>query len=125
MRRIYGHERGFAPGEILSVTRDEQGRSPDNHHPGLSADGRYLAYIEETHDDPASPTCRIVVREWQTARIARLACPEPVAALPDPTPVFDRDGRMLRWFREPLTVNSAMEGGLTPTTTITLPNPFE
>ena len=125
MRRIYGHERGFAPGEILSAVRDEQGRSLDNHHPSLSADGRYLAYIEETRDGPASPTCRIVVRERQTARIARLACPEPVAALPDPTPVFDRDGRMLRWFREPLTVNSAMEGGPTPTTTIALPNPLE
>mgnify|MGYP003815382007 CR=1 FL=1 len=125
-RQIYSHVRGLVPAYALSAVRDEWGQRLDHHHPGLSADGRYLAYIEETRDSSGlAITCRVVVREQSARRETRFACPETVADLPDPTPVFSEEGRLLQWFHEPLPVGSALDGRPAwPTATIARINPL-
>ncbi len=126
LRQVYGHARGVAPAEILSASPDESGRPLDNHHPDLSADGRYLAFIEETHDSTGQTiACQVMVKERMTGREARSTCPAMVTALPDPTPYFSADGQMLQWFHEPLSVNPAVDGIPTlPAAAVTLPNPL-
>ena len=56
--------------QVLSYDLDEQDRPLDNHHPAVSADGRFVAYRED------SAACGIRVNDYQQQATSLLACPE-------------------------------------------------
>ncbi|NCC93860.1 MAG: hypothetical protein EOM10_11335 [Opitutae bacterium] len=89
---------GAAAPEPLSLDRDEAGGALDNHHPAISADGRYVAYLE-AGGEGAAPTCRVHVYDRDTGDFRRVACPDAVAADPEAArPVFVAEGAGLEWF---------------------------
>ncbi len=88
---------GAAP-EPLSLDRDEAGGALDNHHPAISADGRYVAYLE-AEGEGAAPTCRVHLYDRDTGDFRRVACPDAVAADPEAArPAFAAEGARLEWF---------------------------
>jgi hypothetical protein len=87
---------GQAP-EPISLAQDAAGVPLDNHHPAISADGRYVAYLEAAADGGA-PSCRVHVYDRDTAAYQRTPCPEPLAADPEQArPAFSADGRWVQW----------------------------
>lgn len=71
----------MAAPEPLSLDQDASGSPLDNHHPAISGDGRYLAYLE-TATGTAGPPARCMS---MTARAAvTSANPVPPNSLPRP-----------------------------------------
>ena len=100
--------------ETLSLAEERPGIGLDNHHPAISADGRYLAYIEARTDADEPAGCRVHVYDRDTARYRRTDCP---AALVDKAetarPQFSADGTQIQWLL-------SGTGG-----TVVLPNPLQ
>ena len=65
--------------ESVSLSEDDAGVLLDNHHPAISADGRYLAYLEAAADT-AEPMCQVHVYDRDTGRYRRAPCPSELAA---------------------------------------------
>jgi hypothetical protein len=92
------------PAETLSLPADASGVLLDNHHPAISADGRYVAYLEAAEDadalDPGSaPGCRVYFYDRDTGAFERADCPELLAADPEAArPAFSADGAQVEWF---------------------------
>ncbi|MBK1723349.1 hypothetical protein [Thiocystis violacea] len=57
---------------LWSRERDEQGRWLDNYSPSISADGRYVVYLEQPM---ASEPCRVVTQDRDTGETLYQACP--------------------------------------------------
>ena len=68
--------------ESVSLIEDGAGLLLDNHHPAISADGRYVAYLE-ARADGLEPTCQVHVYDRDTALYRRTPCPEELAAEPE------------------------------------------
>jgi Tol biopolymer transport system component len=84
--------------ESVSLVEDGAGISLDNHHPAISADGRYVAYLEALADGDA-PTCAVHVYDRDTALYQRTTCPDALAADPETArPYFSSDGSELIWY---------------------------
>lgn len=72
-----------SPVETLSLAVDPTGIALDNHHPAISADGRYLAYLEQhpsPQDATAVPECQVHLYDRQTEVYHRQPCPAALAA---------------------------------------------
>ena len=80
-----------------SLEATEQGSPTDNHHPGISADGRYVAYLEESEEG-----CFVHIYDRRTEAYIRSPCPEKLEesiATDIPTvPEFSEDGSVLYWY---------------------------
>jgi Tol biopolymer transport system component len=84
--------------ESVSLIEDGTGMLLDNHHPAISADGRYLAYLEAAAD-AAKPTCQVHVYDRDTAWYRRTSCPDALAAESESTrPYFSADGAEVQWY---------------------------
>jgi YD repeat-containing protein len=88
------------PAETLSLPDDATGAALDNHHPAISADGRYVAYLEAAERaDGGAPGCRVYFYDRDTGGFERAACPEALAANPEAArPTFSTDGTQVEWF---------------------------
>jgi hypothetical protein len=97
-RQIYGYTPDTLTTDTLSLTEDEDGERVDNHHPGISPDGRYLTYLESTKAMEGDPdTCTIHVYDQETDVFQRLACPEELASGGEFRPFFSADGSTIEW----------------------------
>jgi Tol biopolymer transport system component len=106
-RLLGGHEP-----EYLSLARDGAGLPLDNHHPAISADGRYVAYMEHSATVGA-PSCDVHFYDRDTEAYARRACPEALAdASEEVRPAFRADGHVLDWYlpqmAEPISLSNPL-----------------
>lgn len=64
----------------LSLEASEQGLATDNHHPALSPDGRYLAYLEAVEVASAGDDqfCRVHIYDFDTGVYHLQPCPDGV-----------------------------------------------
>jgi hypothetical protein len=84
--------------EEVSLGEDDAGERLDNHHPAISADGRFIAYLE-ARADGSEPRCQVHVFDRDSGRYRRMPCPVAVAAEADAArPYFHDDGRYLEWY---------------------------
>ena len=84
--------------EPISLGKDSNGELLDNHHPAISADGRFVAYLE-AQAGAAGPLCAVHFYDRDTARYQRLTCPDALAVDPDTArPYFSADGSQVNWF---------------------------
>lgn len=98
-RQILGRETwGFGADETLSLPMDSSGQWLDNHHPGLSPDGRYVVYIESP-TDLEDKGCNVHFYDrWHNADVAT-QCPEGLASEAEQAlPQFSVDAEMVLWF---------------------------
>ncbi|TNF53029.1 MAG: hypothetical protein EP309_08060 [Gammaproteobacteria bacterium] len=71
----------------------------DNHHPAISADGRYLAY-REARPGAAEERCQVHFLDRDTGRFQRQPCPTPLATAPEEArPAFSAYGAEVEWYR--------------------------
>jgi hypothetical protein len=83
--------------ESASLVEDGAGMLLDNHHPAISADGRYVAYLEAAADT-AEPSCQVHVYDRDTAWYRRTPCPDALAADSERArPYFSADGAEVHW----------------------------
>jgi len=86
------------PGEALSLEQDSRGRLLDNHHPALSADGRYVAYLEATAEGEAA-RCQVHFYDRDSGRYQYQICPAELAAAGEEArPSFSADATQVEWF---------------------------
>jgi hypothetical protein len=86
-----------APEQPLSAGYDGAGLPLDNHHPAISADGRYVAYLEAAVED-ADTDCRVVFYDRDTGWFEHAPCPPAVAADPDAArPMFNAEATRVDW----------------------------
>lgn len=84
--------------EPISLAQDDAGWPLDNHHPAISADGRFVAYLE-AQDGAVESLCSVHFYDRETARYERLTCPDALAADPEAArPSFSADGSQVSWF---------------------------
>ena len=68
------------------MKRLDEADDADAHHPALSADGRYLAYLSQT-----SAHCTLVLHDFETRRTHRQSCPETPSAVKDGEQGIEQD----------------------------------
>lgn len=86
-----------APSERVSLLDDEEDMPLDNHHPAISADGRFIAYLEEGGADQPD-RCQVHFFDRNSGRFQRLPCPAAIATSSDTArPSFSPDGARLEW----------------------------
>jgi Tol biopolymer transport system component len=87
------------PAETVSLPEDNTGQPLDNHHPAISADGRYVAYLETRADGAETGGCQVFLYDRDTAWFERVPCPAALAADPEAArPAFSADGAQVEWF---------------------------
>jgi hypothetical protein len=97
---ILGNE---AP-ELLSLLQTKLGTRLDNHHPAISSDGRFIAYLEEAvwglaADADETRRCQVHLYDRATQVYHRQPCPAPLADAHEiARPVFTADGTQLLWY---------------------------
>ncbi|MCG6861174.1 MAG: hypothetical protein LJE70_07860 [Chromatiaceae bacterium] len=86
------------PGEPISLDEDETGLLLDNHHPAISRDGRFVAYLEEG-DVKGERMCHVHLYDRESGSYRRERCPVDLeAAVPEGAwPAFSADGGQVRW----------------------------
>lgn len=88
--------------EQLSLSRSPSGRRLDSHHPAISANGRYLVYLEQLTDaetaSPSETTCWVHVYDRNTKVYHRQACPPALSdAAEQARPTFSAEDKALLW----------------------------
>lgn len=85
-------------GEPISLDEDETGLLLDNHHPAISRDGRFVAYLEEG-DVKGERMCHVHLYDRESGSYRRERCPVDLeAAVPEGAwPEFSADGGLVRW----------------------------
>jgi hypothetical protein len=87
------------PAETVSLPEDSSGQPLDNHHPAISADGRYVAYLETPADGAEAGGCQVYLYDRDTAWFERVPCPAALAADPEAArPAFSADAAQVEWF---------------------------
>ena len=105
---------GQRPTEAIGLAQDAAGTVLDNHHPAISADGRFVAYLEETTAD-AARRCRVHVYDRDTSAYRRMACPTALAGQSETARAsFSPDAAELEWYlpgqTEPVVVGNPVSG---------------
>ncbi|WP_186343225.1 PKD domain-containing protein [Allochromatium palmeri] len=125
MLLVYDQTREAGPRQILGqaladgaaaevVALSAAGAWTDAHHPALSADGRYLAYLRQLANRDGSLVCSVEIRDLVTDVSASQTCPAALAATTDPgRAMFSPDAHDLSW---------SLSGQTSP---ITLVNPLQ
>lgn len=104
---------GVAPAEQLSLLRMSSDRALlDNHHPAISADGRYVAYLEQEQLDQTL-NCQVHIFDRDTEAYHRQPCPQALtSATEESRAAFSTDGNELYWLLpdqiEPITVSNPL-----------------
>ncbi|WP_295581281.1 fibronectin type III domain-containing protein [uncultured Lamprocystis sp.] len=90
---------GGTPAEPISLAQDDAGAPLDNHHPAISADGRFVAYLE-TRIAAGAPECQVYFYDRDSRRYQRQPCPATLAAASEAArPFFNADGAWVEWHR--------------------------
>ena len=88
---------GASEVETLSLAADDAGSLLDNHHPALSADGRFVAYLEQA-TSAAGSRCQVHLFDRATKVDHRQPCPQALADQPElARAVFGTDARTIDW----------------------------
>lgn len=91
---------GNNPPELLSLPRSPEGSLLDNHHPAISADGRFITYLEQSaaaHPNGVN-TCQVHLYDRRTQVYHRQPCPAALAnASESARPEFSADGTTVHW----------------------------
>ncbi|MEA1053119.1 thrombospondin type 3 repeat-containing protein, partial [Lamprobacter modestohalophilus] len=119
LRQILGYS--LQPAEFIgefSLAQGPDGHPVDNHHPAISADGRFIAYLEQSSEQPGDQSsgqtsdqltdqplelrarsCQVHIYDRDSERFARQTCPEPLAsAVEQARPMFSPIGDAVMWF---------------------------
>ena len=90
---------GVKAPEPISLAADSTGLLLDNHHPAISADGRFVAYLEALAPAADQPGCQVHLYDRDSGRYRREPCPEALAAGPETArPYFSADGTQVEWY---------------------------
>jgi len=84
--------------QTLSLAEAEQGEALDNHHPGISADGRYVTYLESSPTNEAS--CSVHILDYESEDYVRLPCTAGLTRAAAAAPYFSAEGRTIEWVVE-------------------------
>lgn len=85
--------------EPISLAQDPAGAALDTHHPAISADGRFVAYLEEAADD-AQRRCRVHIYDRDSGAYHRQVCPIALAKHSETArAAFTPDAAKLEWYR--------------------------
>jgi hypothetical protein len=88
---------GVIPSALLSQAEDPTGAPLDNHHPAISADGRYVAYLEAGTAQAAS-TCQVRFYDRDSGHSQRQPCPAELVNLSETArPYFSDDATVVEW----------------------------
>jgi len=88
---------GGTPVALLSPAQDTDGTPLDNHHPAISADGRFVVYLEMRAAADGT-TCRVHLYDRDSRRYQREPCPAALAAASETVrPHFSDDGAQVTW----------------------------
>jgi len=88
---------GDLEAEPLSLAWNEAGLVLDNHHPAISADGRFVAYLEQELGEGAT-RCQVHFYDRDSERYQRLACSDWLLEVGERRrPAFSPDGAWLDW----------------------------
>lgn len=86
---------GDTAAEPLSLAQDGTGMPLDNHHPAISADGRFVAYLEARAGDT---DCQVHLYDRDRRRFQRQPCPAELAAASEAAwPHFSADSAEVEW----------------------------
>jgi Tol biopolymer transport system component len=89
---------GAREGETLSLAADDVDIQLDNHHPAMSADGRYVAYLEQSNSESQS-SCHVHVYDRDTEVYHRQVCPGALSAAAEMArPAFSAEADALHWY---------------------------
>jgi hypothetical protein len=84
--------------EVLSLGTGDNGIVVDTHHPAISADGRFVAYLEEAAE-ALSSTCRVHFYDRDSGAYRRLGCSAVLAENPGAAQGrFGANGAYLEWY---------------------------
>jgi YD repeat-containing protein len=90
---------GGRAAEPISLGADSAGSLLDNHHPAISADGRFVAYLEALATAADEPGCQVHLYDRDSGRYRREPCPAELAAGPETArPYFSADGAQVEWY---------------------------
>lgn len=126
-RQIYGYLPKALKTETLSLAVNDQGQRLDSHHPGISADGRFLTYLETAAGSGVeSDGCAVHVYDQGTKRFVRLACPQELTDGGEFVPFFSEDGGQIEWEgeQEQSAADSGLETSSGGPARVTMPNPL-
>lgn len=110
LRQIYGYDAdaGYLEPEPFSFPVDEAGNRLDNHHPAISRDGNYIAYIESLPASDVVPgTCFVHLYSVPDDRYGLTPCPRGVDANSEVTLAFEDDDQ---WVSVRVAANGAGPG---------------
>lgn len=97
-RQIYGYDFNWLTAQSLSLTEDGAGQRLDNHHPAISADGRYVAYLESVGQGNQRG-CRIHFYDRRKETFDRVSCPEALRSADEGmAPYFTEDAGQVEWY---------------------------
>lgn len=89
--------RGASDIDSLSLKADDDGNHLDNHHPAISVDGRFVAYLEQVASEE-SGDCHVHLYDRTTEVYHRQPCPARLAEQSETArPIFSPDARSLDW----------------------------
>lgn len=99
------------PARILSLPEFPDGQRLDNHHPAISSDGRFIAYLEQIHSEVLGLGCNVHLYDRETEVYHRQSCPQALAEATEAArPVFSVDGGAIYWHLpgqdEPLVIDN-------------------
>jgi hypothetical protein len=102
------------PAAALSLEAAPDGSALDNHHPAISAGGRYIGYLEHRLG-AAEPSgdCQVHLYDRDTQVYHRQPCPEALARAADSArPAFSAEADLLHWHlpgqAEPITLDNPL-----------------
>ena len=108
------------PAQTLSRTGAGEGATADHHHPAISADGRYIGYLEQQGTEAEAETeteteqnCQVHLIDRDTQVYHLQACPEVLAkAAEHARPAFSAQADQLHWYlpgrAEPITLSNPL-----------------
>lgn len=96
-RQVYSHLEPDT--QRYSLEQDPAGTLLDNHHPGISADGRFIAHVESASGGPVAGACMVRVFDQLSGSSARLLCP-PGLVLESHSPYFSSDNSQIVWVED-------------------------